>query len=73
MSYTAEVLRAAQKKPEEHKDLMVHLAGYSAYFVVQDPRVQEDVIARTEHKALVWSALVPPGALSTAQAQEHGG
>ena len=48
---SAEVLRAAQKKPEEHKDLIVRVAGYSAYFVVQDPRVQEDIIARTEHKA----------------------
>ena len=44
-----ETLREAQKKPEEYRDLIVRVAGYSAYFVVQDPRVQEDIIERTEH------------------------
>ena len=47
-----ETLREAQKKPQEHRDLIVRVAGYSAYFVVQDPRVQEDIIARTEHQAM---------------------
>jgi len=28
----------------------VRVAGYSAYFVTLDPAVQEDIIARTEHK-----------------------
>ncbi len=47
-----ETLLEAQKKPEEYKDLIVRVAGYSAYFVVQDPRVQEDIIARTEHQKI---------------------
>ncbi len=41
----------AQQEPEKHKDLIVRVAGYSAYFVVQDPLVQNDIIARTEHKS----------------------
>lgn len=49
---SSEVLREAQKKPEEYRDLIVRVAGYSAYFVVQDPRVQEDIIARTEHQKM---------------------
>jgi formate C-acetyltransferase len=47
-----EILLEAQKKPEEYKDLIVRVAGYSAYFVVQDPLVQEDIIARTEHQRI---------------------
>jgi pyruvate formate-lyase/glycerol dehydratase family glycyl radical enzyme len=47
-----ETLLEAQQKPQEHKDLIVRVAGYSAYFVVQDRRVQDDIIARTEHKAI---------------------
>lgn len=47
-----EILRKAQQKPEEYRDLIVRVAGYSAYFVVQDPRVQEDIIARTEHEKM---------------------
>ena len=47
-----ETLLEAQRKPEEYKDLIVRVAGYSAYFVVQDPRVQEDIIARTEFQEI---------------------
>jgi formate C-acetyltransferase len=47
-----ETLLEAQRKPEEYKDLIVRVAGYSAYFVVQDPRVQEDIIARTEFEEI---------------------
>jgi len=39
----------AREKPEEHRDLVVRVAGYSAYFVEQSPRVQEHLIERTEH------------------------
>ena len=41
-------LREAQKKPEDYEDLVVRVAGYSAYFVGLTPQVQEDVILRTE-------------------------
>jgi pyruvate formate-lyase/glycerol dehydratase family glycyl radical enzyme len=44
-----DILKEAQQKPGEHKDLMVRVAGYSAYFVDLSPAVQEDIIARTEH------------------------
>ncbi len=42
-------LRDAQKNPENYKNLMVRVAGYSAFFVELDPRVQENIIGRTEH------------------------
>lgn len=47
-----EVLRKAQKNPEEYKGLMVRVAGYSAYFVELNPEVQEDIISRTIHGSL---------------------
>lgn len=45
----SETLRDAQAHPENHKNLMVRVAGYSAFFVELDPRVQENIIGRTEH------------------------
>ncbi|MBI5118593.1 hypothetical protein HZA56_19160 [Candidatus Poribacteria bacterium] len=39
----------AREHPEKHRDLVVRVAGYSAYFVEQSPRVQEHIIERTEH------------------------
>ena len=44
-----ETLRAAQQSPEEYKDLVVRVVGYSAFFVDLDGAVQEDIINRTEH------------------------
>ncbi len=46
---SAETLRAAQKNPEEYKDLVVRVVGYSAFFVELDKIVQDDIISRTEH------------------------
>jgi len=46
----AGTLRAAQRNPEEYRDLLVRVAGYSAFFVSLDKDLQEDLIARTEHK-----------------------
>jgi formate C-acetyltransferase len=45
---SSETLRDAQKHPENYKDLLVRVATYSAYFVELSPRMQEDIIARTE-------------------------
>lgn len=42
-------LRNAQKNPNDYKNLMVRVAGYSAYFIELDKEVQENVIARTAH------------------------
>lgn len=47
-----ELLKEAQKHPEEHKDLIVRVAGYSAYFVTLAPNVQDELIARTTHMVL---------------------
>lgn len=38
----------AQKHPEKHKDLIVRVAGYSAFFNVLSKATQDDIIARTE-------------------------
>ncbi|RHP10911.1 glycine radical domain-containing protein [Dorea sp. AF36-15AT] len=48
---SADTLKAAQVHPEEYKDLMVRVAGYSALFTPLDKALQDDIIARTEHSA----------------------
>ena len=45
---SAEVLRKAQEKPENYRDLVVRIAGFSAYFVELFKESQEDIIKRTE-------------------------
>ena len=47
---SVETLRDAQVVPENYKDLIVRVAGFSSYFVTLCPEVQEDIIARTEHR-----------------------
>ena len=46
----AETLRDAQKHPEKHPFLTVRVAGFSVLFTTIDPRTQEEIIARTEHR-----------------------
>jgi len=46
---SAETLRAAQKNPDKYKGLLVKVAGYSALFVNLDPKLQNQIIERTEH------------------------
>ncbi len=48
---TAETLRAAQAKPEQYRDLIVRVAGYSDYFCDLTRALQDEIIARTEQKA----------------------
>jgi formate C-acetyltransferase len=43
-----ETLIDAQKNPEKYKGLIVRVAGYSAFFTELDPRLQQDIIDRTE-------------------------
>ena len=43
-----ETLLDAQKHPEKHPDLLVRVAGYSAYFVELSKGLQDSIIARTE-------------------------
>jgi pyruvate formate-lyase/glycerol dehydratase family glycyl radical enzyme len=44
-----DTLVAAQKEPEKYRDLLVRVAGYSAYFVDLTPKLQNEIIMRTEH------------------------
>ena len=48
---TAETLRHAQAHPEQHRDLIVRVAGYSDYFCDLTKPLQDEIIARTEHRA----------------------
>ena len=43
-----ETLRQAQLHPQEHRDLMVRITGYSAVFVDMAPHAQEEIIRREE-------------------------
>lgn len=45
-----ETLRDAQLHPDKYSDLLVRVAGYSAYFTQLSKDVQEDIIARTEQR-----------------------
>ncbi|HCG5555413.1 TPA: formate C-acetyltransferase/glycerol dehydratase family glycyl radical enzyme [Vibrio parahaemolyticus] len=45
-----ETLLAAKKNPEQYRDLVVRVAGYSAFFTALSPDAQDDIIARTEHE-----------------------
>lgn len=47
-----ETMRAAQKNPDEYRDLLVRVAGYSAYFTELSKDLQDDLIARTEQQAI---------------------
>ena len=44
-----DTLLDAQKHPENHRDLIVRVAGYSAFFNVLSRQTQDDIIERTEH------------------------
>lgn len=46
-----ETLYAAQKCPEDYRDLLVRVAGYSDYFNDMNADLQADVIARTEQES----------------------
>ena len=42
-----DILRDAQKHPENYRDLVVRVAGFSAFFTKLAPGVQDEVIERT--------------------------
>lgn len=48
----AATLRAAQEHPEQYRDLIVRVAGYSDYFCDLSLALQEEIIARTAHESL---------------------
>ena len=45
----ADTLRKAQKNPEDYHNLVVRIAGFSAYFVDMTTEMQNDIISRAEH------------------------
>jgi formate C-acetyltransferase len=49
---SAETLRDAQIHPENYRDLIVRVAGYSDYFNDLGEDLQEEIILRTEHETL---------------------
>ncbi|MBI5481037.1 MAG: formate acetyltransferase [Deltaproteobacteria bacterium] len=46
---STETLRAAMERPEEHRDLLVRISGYNAYFVELNRDIQREIVERTEH------------------------
>jgi formate C-acetyltransferase len=46
-----DTLRQAQAEPDDYRDLLVRVAGYSDYFVDLDPHHQEEIISRTPQSA----------------------
>ncbi len=47
----ADTLRRAQEHPDEYRDLIVRVAGYSDYFCDVGKELQDEIIRRTEHQA----------------------
>ena len=47
-----ETLRAAQKNPDDHRNILVRVAGYSAYFVDLSEEIQNNIIERTIQRGL---------------------
>ena len=41
-------LRDAKAHPDKHRDLVVRVGGFSAYFVMLSPEIQDDIIFRSE-------------------------
>ncbi|MCL2365891.1 MAG: hypothetical protein FWC75_02465 [Oscillospiraceae bacterium] len=46
---SSETMRAAQADPQTYRDLVVRIAGYSAYFTELSLNAQNDLISRTEN------------------------
>jgi formate C-acetyltransferase len=45
---SSDTMKDAQLHPDNYRDLVVRVAGFSAYFVTLDKEVQDEIIARTE-------------------------
>jgi pyruvate-formate lyase len=50
---STETLRAAQEDPESYRNLIVKVGGYSTYFVDLGIEIQNEIIARSEHRVSV--------------------
>ncbi len=49
---STEILKKAQKQPEEYKDLLVRVAGYSTQFVNLSREAQDAIIERTTYETI---------------------
>ncbi|MGN0658413.1 MAG: glycyl radical protein [Emergencia sp.] len=47
-----ETLRDAQKHPEKYRNMLVRVAGYSAFFVDLEENIQENIIERTIQRSV---------------------
>jgi formate C-acetyltransferase len=45
---SSKLLKESQLNPDRYRDLVVRVAGFSAFFVQLDNKLQEEIIARTE-------------------------
>jgi len=43
-----ETLRRAMERPEAYRDLVVRVAGFTAYFVTLKPELQREIVSRAE-------------------------
>ncbi|MDR1068366.1 MAG: hypothetical protein LBL36_03860 [Clostridiales Family XIII bacterium] len=48
--HSREELLEAQEHPEKHKNLLVRVGGYSAYFIDLPPELQSEIVQRTMHE-----------------------
>ncbi len=46
------VLKDAQENPQNYRDLMVRVAGFTQYWVEIGKPVQDELIARTEYEGI---------------------
>jgi 4-hydroxyphenylacetate decarboxylase large subunit len=46
------MLRQAQRVPDEYRDLVVRVAGFTQYWVEIGKPIQDEVIARTEYEGV---------------------
>jgi pyruvate formate-lyase/glycerol dehydratase family glycyl radical enzyme len=44
-----QILLDAMERPEEHRNLLIRVAGYSDYFVLLSREIQEEILSRAEH------------------------
>ena len=44
-----DILRDAQKKPQDYRHLLVRITGYNAYFTTIGKELQNEVIERVSH------------------------
>ena len=48
----AEMLKEAQRRPQDYRHLLVRITGYNAYFTSIGRELQDEIIARESHQKL---------------------